>query len=166
MKESNAYNFIIPKYFFITSGSALSKISKLNAFDRALMKAGLGQCNLVPVSSIIPPNAKLIDPIKPPIGSIVFVVMARMDGDPSDVISAGLAWGWIRSKDGSLRYGIIVEGHGNKDRNALIESLKRMCNEMADARDMVLEKINIKVESLSVPNGYYGSVVVAAVLIP
>lgn len=159
-------NPIVPKYFFITSGSALSKVSKLNAFDRALMKAGLAQCNLVPVSSIIPPNAKLINPIELPIGSITFVVMSRMDGNPSEVISAGIAWGWIKSKDGSLKYGIIVEGHGNKHRDALEEMLKKMCQDMAKARGMILEKVNIKIETLSIPNGYYGSVVAAAVLIP
>ena len=166
MNDYYSRNIIVPRYFFITSGSALSKVSKLNAFDKALLKAGLGQYNLVPVSSIIPPNAKLINPIKLPIGSIVFVVMARTDGDPSEVISAGLAWGWIKSKDGNIRHGIIVEGHGNKDKEALKESLLRMCNEMANARDMILEKVDVKIESISIPNGYYGSVIVAAVLIP
>ena len=47
----------LPKYFFVTGGTALSPVSTLNAFDEALMKAGIAQCNLVPVSSILPADA-------------------------------------------------------------------------------------------------------------
>ena len=36
---------LIPKRFFITHSSATSEVSDLNAFDRALIKAGIGEQN-------------------------------------------------------------------------------------------------------------------------
>jgi len=166
MTVSEIEGLLIPKYFFITSGKAISNTSKLNAFDRALINAGLGNCNLVQVSSIIPPHAKLIKPIRLPIGSIIFVVMARMDGEPNDEISAGIAWARIKSKDGIESFGVIVEGHGNEEKDALVKKLKDMCSDMAEARGMVIENVEVRVEELKVPSNSYGSIVVAAVLLP
>jgi len=59
---------MIPKAFFVTGGKAIGTVSKLNAFDLALKNAGIANCNLVKVSSIIPPNCKETAPKKIPIG--------------------------------------------------------------------------------------------------
>lgn len=166
MKISEISKLLMPKYFFITSGKAISKVSRLNAFDRALLNAGLGNCNLVQVSSIVPPHAKLIEPIELPIGSLVFVVMARMDGNPNDEISAGIAWARIKSECGIEEFGVLVEGHGNEEREALVKKLTDMCTDMAEARGMIVEDIKVRVEGMRVPDNYYGSVVAIAVLLP
>jgi len=166
MSVSELNKPLVPKYFFITSGKALSRVSKLNAFDRALLNAGLGNYNLIQVSSIVPPHAKLIEPVKLPIGSIVFVVMARMDGDPNDEISAGIAWAKIRSKDGTKGFGVLVEGHGNEEKDTLVKKLTGMCIDMAEARGMMIEDIKVKVEEMKVPDDHYGSVIATAVLLP
>jgi len=50
---------MIPKEFFVTSAKATSPVSELNAFDLALKNAGIAQCNIVPVSSILPENMVL-----------------------------------------------------------------------------------------------------------
>lgn len=50
--------YLVPSQFFITSSSAVSEVSGLNAFDRALANAGIGEQNLVSVSSVIPIGAK------------------------------------------------------------------------------------------------------------
>ncbi|HPT74580.1 MAG TPA: pyruvoyl-dependent arginine decarboxylase, partial [Methanomassiliicoccaceae archaeon] len=34
---------LVPKKFFISSGCAVSKVSDLNAFDKALLEAGVGE---------------------------------------------------------------------------------------------------------------------------
>lgn len=49
----------------ITSGKSEGP-TKLNAFDNALLDAGIGNVNLIPVSSIIPASAKIVElpPIK------------------------------------------------------------------------------------------------------
>src|SRR2546422_691467 len=50
---------MIPKYFFLTKGVGKHK-ENLASFELALRDAGIQHCNLVPVSSIIPPGCKLI----------------------------------------------------------------------------------------------------------
>ena len=60
---TDTHGIFLPKKFFITVGSAVSHVSPLNAFDAALVKAGIAQCNLVPVSSIIPPDAEKVKPV-------------------------------------------------------------------------------------------------------
>jgi len=72
---------MLPKEFFITSGKAVSPVSELNAFDQALKKAGIDQCNLVPVSSILPPGCKERKWKKIPAGTITFGVIARKEGE-------------------------------------------------------------------------------------
>ena len=77
---------MIPKEFFVTSGRATSPVSGLNAFDLALKNAGIAQCNLVPVSSILPPECKERKWRKLPAGAITHAVVARMGGDEFAVL--------------------------------------------------------------------------------
>lgn len=43
-----------PKKYFVTAGSAEGN-NQLNAFDHALLKSGIGNLNLLRVTSILPP---------------------------------------------------------------------------------------------------------------
>ena len=49
----------LPTRIILTSGIRIGS-TKLNAFDNALLNAGIGNFNLLSVSSIIPPKAKII----------------------------------------------------------------------------------------------------------
>ena len=53
-----------------TAGSAEGGTA-LNAFDNALLAAGIGNVNLVKVSSIVPPDVDIVDLPKIKPGSIV-----------------------------------------------------------------------------------------------
>jgi len=71
---------MIPRYFFMTKGVGKHK-ENLSSFELALRDAGIQHCNIVTVSSIIPPGCKLIPKekgvqmLQP--GEITFVVLAR-----------------------------------------------------------------------------------------
>ena len=67
----------LPQKFFVTSGSGEDNNSELNAFDRALLRGKITQCNLVSVSSILPPDAEEIEPVYITPGTITFSVLAR-----------------------------------------------------------------------------------------
>lgn len=54
---------MIPRYYFVVSGSALSPVSHLNAFDGALKEAGIHNLNLVEVSSILPRARDALRPL-------------------------------------------------------------------------------------------------------
>ncbi len=88
---------MIPNSAFITKGVGKHK-EKLTSFEMALRNAGIEAFNLVKVSSIFPPNCKLISRtnglkmLSP--GQIVFVVMSEnTTNEPNRLIaaSAGLA---------------------------------------------------------------------------
>ncbi len=71
---------MIPRYFFFTKGVGKHK-EQLQSFELALRDAGIQMCNLVSVSSIVPPACELLTRekglklIQP--GEITFVVIAR-----------------------------------------------------------------------------------------
>ncbi len=78
---------MVPKKVFFTKGVGRHK-EKLASFELALRDAGIEKYNLVSVSSIFPPNCKVIpkekgiQELKP--GEIVHCVMARNDTDENN----------------------------------------------------------------------------------
>ena len=153
---------MIPKEFFITSGKAVSPVSELNAFDLALKKAGIAQCNLVCVSSILPKDCKEVTKQNIEAGSITYSVLARMDGDEGTTIGAGIAWAWAKSK----KYGLVAEAHGYMDKKALEETLDWKIKEMAKIRGIKIGTIQMRIEVLRVPMDNYGCIISALVYRP
>jgi len=152
---------LLPKKYFVTSGAAQDRESALNAFDRALRKGRITQCNLVSVSSILPTAAVEVDPVEIPAGTVVFCVLARMDGQSGDRIGAGMGWGMLEGRRES--YGIVAEHHGYSSAKYLREKLAMKLERMAGLRNMKLVSYKTKVESLEVDEGYFGSVIVSLV---
>jgi len=149
---------LIPKEFFVTGGKAIGRLSELNAFDNALKDAGIANCNLVEVSSIIPPNCREVPPRDIPIGSITYTVISKAHGRGGK-ISAGIAWGFAEREG----FGIVAEAYGSMDEFAAKKILEERIQEMANARGIKLRNIKYKIETLDVPKGSYGCVVVALV---
>ncbi len=86
---------------------------KLASFELALRSAGIEKFNLVTVSSIYPPNCKIVSReeglkyLKP--GQIVFCVMARSDtNEPNRLISAAVG---LAVPNNSEIYGYLSEHH-------------------------------------------------------
>jgi len=150
---------MIPKEFFITSGKATSPVSELNAFDLALKKAGIAQCNLVPVSSILPQGCKERKWKKITAGAITHAVTAKMDGEEGTTIGAGIAWAWEKNR----KYGLVAEAHGYLGFKALRETLEWKIKEMAKIREIEIDKINYRTEVLKVPMDNYGCVIASLV---
>ncbi|MBC8183836.1 arginine decarboxylase, pyruvoyl-dependent [candidate division KSB1 bacterium] len=98
---------------FFTKGVGYHR-NKLQSFELALRDAGIEKCNLVSVSSIFPPDCKIISKeagiktLNP--GQITFTVMAREStNEPNRLIAAAL--GLAQPKD-KKQYGYISEHHG------------------------------------------------------
>jgi len=151
---------MIPKAFFVTGGKAIVKISELNAFDHALKNAGIAQCNLVKVSSIIPPNCREIAPMEIPVGSITYAVISKAEGRDGR-ISAGIAWGFAEGG----KFGVVAEAYGSMDEEATKKILKERIQGMAETRGVSLCNVKYRIETLNVPKGSYGCVVVALVYV-
>lgn len=103
---------MIPSRMFFTKGVGVDK-DKLISFEIALRNARIEKFNLVQVSSIFPPNCKIVSReeglkyLKP--GQIVFCVMARNEtNEPNRLISAAIGLAIPRRKD---LYGYLAEYH-------------------------------------------------------
>lgn len=67
--------------FFLVAGTGVSNVSALNAFDFALIDAGVGDANIIRLSSILPPNFTQIEPRKPKPGALLPVAYAKSISD-------------------------------------------------------------------------------------
>jgi len=150
---------LIPKKYFITSGKAVSDVSGLNAFDRALISAGIGEQNLVAVSSVIPEGAERIEPVKIEMGAITHCVISQMRGKNEEVISAGIAY--VHRTDG--RGGYVAEGHLHGSAGSLRTELDRKIKEMSRIRNAAFGETSFVIEEMHVPDGMYGCCVAALV---
>jgi arginine decarboxylase len=103
---------MIPKYFFLTKGVGKHR-ENLSSFELALRDAGIQHCNIVTVSSIIPPGCKLIprekgvQMLQP--GEITFVVLARNSTDEPHRLIASSVGVAIPSEEN--QYGYLSEHH-------------------------------------------------------
>jgi len=112
---------MIPGRIFFTKGVGIHK-DRLASFELALRKAEIEKCNLVYVSSILPPNCKMI-PQKEGIaclhaGQITYCVMARSETcEPNRLISAAIGLAAPSDRDA---YGYLSEHHafGETDERA------------------------------------------------
>ena len=105
-------NSFVPGKVFFTCGIGVHR-QKLQSYEGALRKAGVAHLNLVQVSSILPPNAKIISKnnglkeLSP--GQITFVVQAKADtSEPNRLCGASI--GLAKPAD-SNQYGYLSEHH-------------------------------------------------------
>jgi arginine decarboxylase len=103
---------MIPKYFFLTKGVGKHK-EQLQSFELALRNAGIHYCNLVNVSSIVPPGCKLVTRtqglkmVQP--GEITFVVLARnATNEPNRLVASSIG---VAIPSGKNQYGYLSEHH-------------------------------------------------------
>jgi arginine decarboxylase len=153
---------MIPRTFFVTSGQAFSPISELNALDKALKNAGIAQCNLVPVTSIIPEKCLQTEKKNVPVGAVTHAVIARMNGVEGQKIGAAIAWAFEKNN----KFGIVAEAHGFMNQEALLESAEWKMKEMAKIRETDIGEINFEFQVLKVPTDNYGCVIAALVFYP
>ncbi len=96
----------VPNIYSLKAASA-EGFSELNAFDASLIKSGVGNTNLVRMSSILPPFCKQKDSITLPLGSLVPVAYASITSSKkSEIISAAVAIGIPKDK---TKNGLIME---------------------------------------------------------
>ncbi len=143
---------LVPTKFYTVCGSAVSRTSDLNAFDRALIKAGIGEQNLVSVSSVIPEGAVRI-PYRPlTMGAVTHCVLAQMRGNEGETIAAGIAYAF--RKDG--KGGYVAEGHIHGSAESLRQILNLKMKEMSEIRDVEFGEIKFEAQELQIPKDHYG----------
>ncbi len=83
----------LPTKYFLTAGAGDAS-TELNAFDAALLSAGVGDTNLIRLSSILPPGAQETEPHELRRGSMVPLAYGeRVSSEPGTMLSAAVAIG-------------------------------------------------------------------------
>ncbi len=129
-----------PTKYFLASGSS-EGFSLLNAFDGALLASGVGDTNLVRMSSILPPGCEEVKPAPVPMpqGALVPVAYAALNCDvPGEVISAAVA---IGIPDDENRAGLIMEYSARAEESAVVEQVKKMVEKGMEMRNRAIREI-------------------------
>ena len=106
--------------------------TKLNAFDNALLDAKIGNVNLIPVSSMLPPDTQLVPMPHLEAGLMTNCVLSHQYSDnPGDEIAAVIAYAQAEEM------GCVVETSGiNKSTEELKEEARFMAEYMIEKRDL------------------------------
>ena len=180
---------MIPKYFFLTKGVGKHK-EQLQSFELALRNAGIHYCNLVNVSSIVPPGCKLItrkhglNMVQP--GEITFVVLARnATNEPNRLIASSIG---VAIPSGKNQYGYLSEHHSfgqtNEAAGDYAEDLAATMlattmgiqfdpetawderKQLFKTSGMIIKTANITQSATGDKNGLWTTTVAAAVFVP
>ena len=122
--------------------------TKLNAFDNALSDAGIGDVNLIKVSSMLAGNTQITDLPGLKAGSMINCVLSEITSDnPGDVITAVIAVAI------GEELGCVVETTGlNKNENDLIDEAKFMVTYMMEKRKVEIKQLIVKKATATVEN--------------
>ncbi|MCL5673177.1 MAG: arginine decarboxylase, pyruvoyl-dependent [Deltaproteobacteria bacterium] len=126
-----------PDIYTMVSGDS-EGISKLNAFDIAILNAGVGNTNLIKLSSILPSNAKFMSKINYSRGSLVPIAYGSIVSDKkNEIIAASVAIA-ITEEDG---FGVIMEYSGICSADEAKAIVSKMAEDAIKYRKMVLKEI-------------------------
>lgn len=108
--------------------------TKLNAFDNALLEAKIGNVNLIPVSSMLPPNTQLVEMPELEPGLMTNCVLSHQYSDtPGDDIAAVIAYCQADEM------GCVIETTGvNKTLKELKDEAKFMAEYMMEKRELTI----------------------------
>src|SRR5690554_79960 len=128
-----------PRKFTLVSGGAEGP-TKLNAFDNALLAAGIGNLNLLRVSSILPPQTEFVEELDIAPGSLTPTAYGSLVGDvPGEIISAAVGVGFTRDS-----YGVIMEYSGHCGKKEAETKVLAMVENAFRQRNIPLEKTMVK----------------------
>jgi arginine decarboxylase len=113
----------------------------LNAFDNALLAAGIGNVNLLKISSIVPPNISIIALPRIQPGSIIPMAYASMVSEvPGEIIAAAVAWALPEHRE---KAGVIMEVHDKATRAEAEGTVVQMLHEAFRARGEAIRELNV-----------------------
>jgi len=151
--------FKTPTKYFLASGAS-EGYTPLNAFDGALLQAGIGNTNIVKMSSIVPPHCQRISPIALPPGALVPAAYASITSDvPGEIISAGVA---VALPEDENQNGLIMEYSAKGERRKIDEIVRSMAIEGMELRGWKIKDLQTMVNEYRVKR--VGATLAAVVL--
>ncbi|MEX0720701.1 MAG: arginine decarboxylase, pyruvoyl-dependent [Balneolaceae bacterium] len=129
-----------PNLYCLVSGAAEGN-TRLNAFDNALLEAGVGDTNLMRMSSICPPGAQQVsrDEIELPKGGLIPLAYASIDSQtPQMWIASAIAVGIPEDPE---EPGVIMEFEDHTRLEYVENIVRQMVVDAFDYRDRALKEI-------------------------
>ncbi|MFH0821828.1 MAG: arginine decarboxylase, pyruvoyl-dependent [Pseudomonadota bacterium] len=128
-----------PTRYFLAAGAADAS-NELNAFDAALLAAGVGNTNLVRMSSILPPGCRLVEPYQLIKGSLVPLAYGSLTSrEPGRMVSAAVAVG---IPEDPAEPGLIMEYSVEGDPETCEQTARDMVREgMEEFRGLRIKEI-------------------------
>ena len=128
----------LPKKYFVTAAASEGD-TRLTAFDGALLKARVGNTNLLRVSSILPPGCEYDPQLVIPAGSLLPIAYGSITStEAGELISAAVAVG--RQAEG---FGVIMEFSGRCSKEKAEEEVTGMVEEAFRIRGLELVEIKV-----------------------
>ncbi len=130
----------ILRKFCLVAGAAEAD-TRLTAFDRALLHAGIGNVNLLKVSSILPPHAKEENHPHITPGLLVPTAYGAITSEhPGELIAAAVAVGIGDPGE----YGVIMEFSGRVSREKAEDAVRGMVEEAFSYRERHLARVLVR----------------------
>ncbi|MGD8428391.1 MAG: arginine decarboxylase, pyruvoyl-dependent [Balneolaceae bacterium] len=129
-----------PNIFCLVKGAAEGR-TRLNAFDNSLLNAGVGDTNLMRMSSILPPGAEQreISDIDLPAGGLIPLAYAAIDSTtPGRYISSAIAVGIPEDES---EPGVIMEFEDHSRLDNVESIVRQMVIDAFDYRKRKLKEI-------------------------
>jgi arginine decarboxylase len=113
----------------------------LNAFDNALLAAGIGNINLVKISSILPPDVPVIELPKIKPGALIPTAYAAMTSEkPGETVAAAVGYAL---PDDPAKNGVIMEFHGHASREEAERQIRDMLDEAFRVRGEPIREMKV-----------------------
>lgn len=129
----------LPTKFTLAAGAAEGE-TPLNAFDNALLAAGIGNLNLIRVSSILPAGARHMDYLDLPPGSLTPTAYGSIVSEtPGERIAAAVA---VAVSDGG--FGVIMEFSGRCSREEAEARVRQMAENALRGRGLGIKEIHLR----------------------
>jgi arginine decarboxylase len=113
----------------------------LNAFDNALLAAGIGNINLLKVSSILPPEVPVVELPKIKPGALVPTAYAAMTSEtPGETVAAAVGYA---VPDDPAKNGVIMEFHGVASRDEAERQIRAMLDEAFHVRGETIAEMRV-----------------------
>ena len=113
----------------------------LNAFDNALLAAGIGNINLIKISSILPPDVPVVELPKIKPGALVATAYAAITSEtPGETVAAAVGYAL---PDDPAKNGVIMEFHGVAGRDEAERQIRAMLDEAFRVRGEPMAEMRI-----------------------
>jgi len=129
-----------PNCYMLVEAAAEAR-TQLNAFDKALLKAGVGDTNLMRVSSILPPNAQHMKTLRLPAGGLIPIAYASITSNqPGQKIASAVAVGIPEDPNEA---GVIMEWEDTCGLTEVKKVVRQMVEDAFAYRNRALNRIEV-----------------------